>query len=142
MSVEYIWHKECFPRGMIEQIFSSQQYLAAKQLLDATALKHEALASNIANAETPGYRRVDVSKDFNETFSNVLQSGDKKKMMELEPTLEVDPDAKTFDVNGNNVEIDKELLQVNQNAMAYQFLTQYVSGNINRLKVAITGKTQ
>jgi flagellar basal-body rod protein FlgB len=46
---------------MIEALFNQPDYLAAKKTLDAVALRHEAIASNIANVETPGYRRIDLA---------------------------------------------------------------------------------
>mgnify|MGYP000960657837 CR=1 FL=1 len=49
---------------MIDPIFQSGNYQLATKLLDASALRQQAIASNIANAETPGYRRLDVSTDF------------------------------------------------------------------------------
>ena len=42
---------------MIEGLFNQPNYVAAKKLLDVTALRHEALASNIANASTPQDRK-------------------------------------------------------------------------------------
>ena len=39
---------------MIESLFSSKNYQASKKLLDAATLRHEALATNLANVETPG----------------------------------------------------------------------------------------
>ena len=60
---------------MIESLFSNPDYAASKALLDATALRHEALASNIANVETPGYKRVDIAPSFSEAFAAHLQAG-------------------------------------------------------------------
>jgi flagellar basal-body rod protein FlgB len=42
---------------MIEALFNQTGYLAAKKTLDAVALRQEAIANNIANLETPGYKR-------------------------------------------------------------------------------------
>jgi flagellar basal-body rod protein FlgB len=49
---------------MIEALFSDSNYLAAKRMLDVTVLRHEAIASNLANVETPNYKRLDVSPSF------------------------------------------------------------------------------
>ena len=38
---------------MIDALFSQSNYLAAKKMLDASVLRHEAIASNLANLETP-----------------------------------------------------------------------------------------
>ena len=40
---------------MLEAIASQPNYAAARVWLDATAMRHQALAANLANASTPGY---------------------------------------------------------------------------------------
>ena len=45
---------------MIEALFESKNYQASKKLMDMTVLRQEAIAANLANAQTPGYKRVDV----------------------------------------------------------------------------------
>ena len=49
---------------MIDPIFHSDNYQLARKLLDAAVLRQEAVATNVANAETPGFRRLDVAPDF------------------------------------------------------------------------------
>ena len=40
-------------------LFDTTQ-LALERAIEGAALRHEALADNLANANTPGYQRVDV----------------------------------------------------------------------------------
>jgi flagellar basal-body rod protein FlgB len=49
---------------MVDPIFQSSNYQLSRTLLDASVLRHSAIAANIANAETPGYRRLDLAPDF------------------------------------------------------------------------------
>ena len=51
---------------MIEALFNQPNYLAAKKTLDAVALRQEAINNNLANLETPGYKRVDLAPDFDQ----------------------------------------------------------------------------
>ena len=44
---------------MIDALFSQPNYLVAQKALDGIALRHEAIARNIANLDTPGYKRMD-----------------------------------------------------------------------------------
>jgi hypothetical protein len=46
---------------MIDALFTDSDYVAAKKMLDVTVLRHQAIASNLANVETPNYKRLDVS---------------------------------------------------------------------------------
>jgi flagellar basal-body rod protein FlgB len=127
---------------MIDPIFQSDNYQLARTLLDAAALRQEAIASNIANAETPGYRRLDVAPDFAEQLKARSQSGElaRNGSNSLKPILTQDAHARSVRPDGNSVEIEKELLTMNKNAVEYQFLTEVVSGNIKQLKMAITGR--
>ncbi len=127
---------------MINPIFQSDNYQLARNLLDAAALRQEAIASNIANAETPGYRRLDVSPDFAERLKARSQTGELTRGSDvLRPTLFQDPYARSVRPDGNSVEIERELLAMNQNAVEYEFLSDVVTGNIKQLKMAITGRS-
>jgi len=65
---------------MIEALFSQPNYLAAKKTLDAVALRQEAIANNLANLETPGYRRVDLSPSFEKQLEQATASGDSSQL--------------------------------------------------------------
>lgn len=125
---------------MIEALFSQPHYLAAKKALDATALRHEAIASNLANLETPGYRRVDLAPSFQAELQRACASGDKTRIAGLQPTLAPDPSALPVGRDGNTVHLENELLQLTQNAVAHALETQLVTSTLLRLKLAITGK--
>ena len=127
---------------MIDPIFHSDNYQLARKLLDASALRQEAIASNIANAETPGYRRLDVATDFAARLKASVRTGElHQDRDELKPTLVQDQFARTVRPDGNSVDIEHELLAMNKNAVEYEFLTEVVSKNIKQLKMAITGRS-
>lgn len=126
---------------MTDPIFQSQNYHLARKLLDAAALRQEAIASNIANSETPGYRRLEVSNDFAEQLKSRVRAGDFVATRDsVRPTLVQDASARSVRPDGNSVEIERELLAMNKNAVEYEFLSEIVSGNIKQLKMAITGR--
>jgi flagellar basal-body rod protein FlgB len=125
---------------MVDPIFQSANYHLARKLLDAAALRQEAIASNIANAETPGYRRLDVNPDFAAQLKTLTGAGNTEGVASLEPKLFEDPSARTTRPDGNTVEIENELLAMNKNAVEYEFLTEVVSRNIKQLRLAITGR--
>lgn len=124
---------------MIDSLFSNSNYLATKRLLDAAAMRHEALASNIANVETAGYKRTDLPKDFAAEFAARVRSGD----VSGAPTPKIVPDTATTStrLDGNNVELDKELLAMSKNSAEYDAMTEFVSGSLKQLRMAITGRT-
>ena len=130
----------CYRGGMIDQLLGHQNYQLAKQLLDAASLRHEALATNIANLETPGFKRLDLSPDFARQLEKLAASGPTAEPIQLRPTVVEDPNARAVRPDGNSVELDRELIEMNRNSLEYEFLTQFASDSIKRLKTAITGR--
>jgi flagellar basal-body rod protein FlgB len=125
--------------SMIDPIFQADTYQLARKLLDAAALRQEAIASNVANSETPGYRRLDVAPSFATQLKAQMASGTLSTADTIAPQLAEDPTARSVRPDGNNVEIERELLAMNKNSIEYDYLTQVVSGNLKQLKMAITG---
>lgn len=125
---------------MVDPISQSTNYNLARKLLDVSALRQEAIASNIANAETPGYRRLDINADFATELRARLQAGNLKSISDLQPKLTEDTTARTIRPDGNSVEIERELLEMGRNTVEYNYLTEVVSRNIKQMKMAISGR--
>ncbi|MDP3068736.1 MAG: flagellar basal body rod protein FlgB [Opitutaceae bacterium] len=127
---------------MIDPIFQTDNYQLARKLLDGAVLRQEAIATNIANAETPGFRRIDLSADFAVQLKSRMAAGDFAKTADsIRPQLAADPFARTVRPDGNSVELEHELMAMNRNSVEHDFLSEIVSNNLKRLKLAITGRT-
>ena len=127
---------------MINPIFQSDSYQLARKLLDASVLRQQAIAANIANAETPGYRRVDIANDFtSELKARVAAGGRSGSIDTVKPRLVEDLRATSVRPDGNSVEIERELVEMNRNTVDYEYMTDLVSRNIKQLKMAITGRS-
>lgn len=125
---------------MIDALFSQPNYLGAKKALDAVEIRQQALAGNIANLETPGYKRVDLSPSFDAELSRACAARDGQQIATLKPQLAVDLTAQATSPDGNNVNLESELIKMNQNMLAHAMETQLVSGSLAKLKLAIHGK--
>lgn len=128
---------------MIQPVANSLNYQLARKLLDASVLRQEAIATNIANAETPGFRRLDVSSDFASALRARFADGSRPSASDLQsltPRLAEDPSVRAVRPDGNSVEIESELLAMNRNHVDHEFLTDLVSRHIKQLKTAITGR--
>lgn len=128
---------------MIEPVANAANYQIARKLLDASVLRQEAIASNIANAETPGYRRVDVGADFSQALRAQLSGGQPlsaDKFNSLTPKLAEDPSVRSVRPDGNSVEIETELMAMSRNRVDHEYLTNLVSSHIKSLKMAISGR--
>lgn len=127
---------------MIDPIFQTTNYQLARKLLDASVLRHEAIATNVANAETPGFRRLEVAPDFASELNARVKAGEAPSALsELQPKLAEDHTARSVRPDGNTVEIERELLAMNRNAVEFNYLSEVVSNNLKQLKVAISGRT-
>ncbi len=126
---------------MISPVSQSTNFALAAKLLDAAVMRQEAIATNIANAETPGYKRLDLNPDFaRELEARMSRGGTVAEIAGLHLELKPDVNARSMRQDGNTVEVEKEILEMNRNTVTYEFLTDYVSGNFKALKFAITGR--
>lgn len=117
-------------------LFDSTQNLLEGALRGAAA-RQAALAQNLANANTPGYQRVDVD------FHSVLQeaagestgdAADEAAHATFAP--EVDG-AATMRLDGSTVDLDVEASNLSQNGLEYQALVAVAHGRIGILKSAM-----
>lgn len=132
----------CFRERMIEHLMARENYQLAVHLLDAAALRHEALATNLANVETPGFKRLDLAPDFARELQKIAAQPGKADISALQPKIAEDLTTRSMRPDGNNVELDRELLEMNRNQIEFETLTQFASESLKRLKTAITGRQQ
>ena len=125
---------------MIEALFNQPNYLAAKKTLDAVALRQEAINNNLANLETPGYKRVDLAPSFDQELEKATASNDPAQISSLSPSLTVDTTSTAGSKDGNTVHLEQELMKMNQNAMTHSLETQMVSGMLAKMRLAINGQ--
>lgn len=127
---------------MIQAIFSSTSYEAIQKKLDAAVLRHEALSSNLANIQTPGYKRVDIQQEFKTELTQAIQAKDAHHIRQLEPRIAADTNTPAKSANGNNVSMDYELMELSRNSLEHETMTQFISGSLRHLRMAITGRAQ
>jgi len=74
--------------------------------IKAEERRQRAIASNVANLETPGYRRLDVR--FEELLTKAMKSGQGVDLDELEPEV-FQPETTPLKSNGNDVNLEMEI---------------------------------
>ena len=126
---------------MISAIFDQPSYVAAKKMMDATLARHEAIASNLANLETPGYKRMDLAPSFAQALQSAVGSGSSAQIAGLTPTLAVDTTALAHTRDGNTVRLETELAALIKNTTEHSLETQILTGAMARLRLAITGRS-
>ncbi len=131
---------------MIHRLFSHMGVL--EKALDASWLRNEVIAHNIANADTPGYKKYKVK--FEEELRSALEAsalrGKKTRLKHLDigvsPIDEVRPrvvrtGGTQMREDGNNVDMDEEMTSLAKNAIMYNALVQKISGEFSKLKMVI-----
>jgi len=123
-----------------------------QRTMDVSLLRREVISNNIANAETPNFKRTDVT--FETSLAKAIASENKdtfKMKLTNEKHIPADRtvDYKTImprrvldyttqsDSNGNNVDIDTEMMDVVKNQMRYQLLTQSISNQFQKINTVV-----
>ena len=114
--------------------------------LKVHAYRQQLIASNIANADTPGYKARDI--DFAAVLKDVEAEQTKP---ELQPLRTSGPDATPFgtellyrsvvqrSIDGNSVDLDIERAQFAENAVRYEAQLTFVSSQVKAMLAAIQG---
>jgi flagellar basal-body rod protein FlgB len=96
-----------------------------ERYMDLLSARQKLVASNIANADTPGYRTQDI--DFQSEFQNAM-SGAPRAM--TAGGLPVKND-------GNDVNLDREARLLSENALRFSVASSLMHGQIQALRAAI-----
>ena len=99
---------------------------------DASLVRNEVISNNIANVDTPNFKRSDV--EFQHVLRNQLQGGeslDKRvanvNLKTLNPTVYKDHAASSYRLDGNNVDIDIESSNLAENQIRYNAIVDSMS---------------
>jgi flagellar basal-body rod protein FlgB len=109
-----------------------------ERVLDVSALRHQIIAANLANIDTPGYRTRDLRPFAGEIEramagkeSSLSEQSFTPVAHEIRGLLER-PD-------GNNVSVERESLLLAQNQLRFQVAVQFMKAEFHRMSLAITG---
>ena len=94
--------------------------------MDLVSMRQKLVASNIANADTPGYTTQDL--DFQTAFKSVLDGGTPEPIPVSGLTVKND---------GNNVDLDRESRLLAENAMRFNIASNLLKAQMTQVKEAI-----
>lgn len=118
------------------------------QALNLRTQRHQILASNIANADTPGYKARDL--DFSKAMQGALSGKGETLGLARTAQAHLDGGGSTAfasllyrketqsAVDGNTVDMDVERAQISENALQYQVLTRLISDRLQSMRTAIS----
>lgn len=121
--------------------------------LDGSSRRHEAIADNLANVNTPGYKRKEVN--FEQQLQDAYMGDDPEvplfqahpKHMDLRTSPPVEPDVHqvtdtTMRNDGNNVDPDRQMARMAKNDMYYRGLSQFTNQQFTTLSTLLTDLKQ
>jgi flagellar basal-body rod protein FlgB len=121
-----------------------------QRTMDTSLLRREVISNNIANAETPNFKRSDVS--FETELRNALASEQKRTLpakvtdsrhmsfnettdyRSVRPRRVLDYLTSTKN-NGNNVDIEQEMMMATKNQMMYELLSTSVGFQFSQINI-------
>jgi len=104
----------------------------------AEELRQRAIASNMANIETPGYHRVDVR--FEQSLAKALSSPGEIDADALEAEI-YQPDDTPLRSNGNNVNMEAEIGNLVNNSLRYTTYIRLLRKKFSQIESAISDRT-
>ncbi len=119
---------------MLERAFSTNNLLGVG--LQASVITNDVIQNNIANADTPNYKRQVVSfqEQLNAEIKNAKVTG-KFNVGNVVPTITTDPTS--YRLDGNSVDINTEMVSLYQNSVKYEILVSSVNNNLKRLSAVL-----
>lgn len=134
---------------MLKALLSSPKVSVLEQSLAAASLRHKVISNNIANVNTPGFKKSEVA------FESMLQSAiggsqllmtstNEKHIQTVRSPLQVTPTINTITdtsmrTDGNNVDVDIEMAELAKNNIYYNAVAQQLGQHFSGLKNVING---
>jgi flagellar basal-body rod protein FlgB len=107
--------------------------LGLERAISGASLRQTVLANNLANAETPGYRRMDV--DFHDALAQAMGSGSAAAIENTTFSSQQDPQSLRAD--GNGVDVDTESAAMAKNGLEYEALVSVDKARIQIIQSAL-----
>jgi len=135
---------------MLDQIMRSSTFDYLERGLSAANLRHEVIADNLANVNTPNFKRSQVV--FEELLAKEIYGEESGKLPLVRthdkhlPVGKFDPaqarverdDTTSMRVDNNNVDVDMEMASMAKNQLYYNALARQLGGHITKLRSVIT----
>ena len=130
---------------MNHDLIINTDFSRIERTLDVLSRRQEVLAANVANVDTPGYKAVDLGFDrvldgeLGKPFPLVRTSpGHFEAVLPESSEPEVVPvEGLEVRADGNNVQLERELLEMTMNRLRFDMAIRWAQGRIRALRTAI-----
>lgn len=116
------------------KIFSDFNMNLLEKALDASTMRQSAIADNIANVNTVDYKKKQVV--FEEALKHALKTGENDELKYVKPKI-VEENSTVIGEDGNNVDLEQEMVKMAKNQLLYNTLVQQTSKKMSNLRYVI-----
>lgn len=133
-------------------LLSNSSFQRLQSGLDAANLRNQVIANNIANVDTPYFKRSDVAfesllqKEMNGVKSTLPGQRTNPKHFIIGPSSQIPTisvskdDSSAMNNNGNNVDVEREMSLLAENQLRYNSYVQAVNEQIRIMRTAVEGR--
>jgi flagellar basal-body rod protein FlgB len=109
-----------------------------ERVLDVSAFRHQVIAANLANIDTPGYRTRDL-RPFAGEIERAMAGNESSSNEQSFTPVAHEIRGLLERPDGNNVSVERESLLLAQNQLRFQVAVQFMKAEFHRMSLAITG---
>lgn len=109
--------------------------------MQGLALRNEIIQNNIANSELPNFKKSDVM--FEQSLQNEIDKYKENGEMNLEnvkPKVKVVNKELSYRLDGNNVDMEAEMVSLYKNDSKYSSMASSVMNNYKRINLVLNAK--
>jgi flagellar basal-body rod protein FlgB len=115
-------------------LFDTTQ-LALQRAMEGSGLRQQVLSSNLANVNTPGYRREDI--DFHSALAGALKASDPTAAVTSTSFAPSVDSTSITRADGSSVDVDAESAKLSANGLEYEQLASAAKTRIDILRAAM-----
>ncbi len=129
---------------MLNSIFGNADFQALTGGLNASSMREQVIANNLANANTPGYKRQTVSFESSldaalKQNANTMFAVPQAPISSIQPKVITDSTTSTR-TDGNNVDPDVENADLATNTIHYETIAQSATNYFKDVMTAVLGR--
>ncbi len=109
--------------------------IALERTIQGASMRNEALAANLANANTPGYQRVDV--DFHGALAQAMGTSAPREALKGASFAAAADGSGAMRADGSTVDVDAESAKLAANGLEHQTAVQVAAARLDILKSAM-----
>jgi flagellar basal-body rod protein FlgB len=109
--------------------------LVVQKAMQGASLEQQVLSNNLANANTPGFKRSDV--DFQSALASAVSSADPSAALDNMSFTQQTDSTTAMTADGNNVDLEREMSGLTSNAVEYETLSSIEKTRMGMLQSAM-----